>query len=72
MMDYSSPQTLGSSALGEYILGEKPRDLSAQPNSAQLAITGVPEYRKEGIEHWSNDVFCDVMERVNIGCPLML
>jgi hypothetical protein len=50
VMDHGYPQTLDSAALGDYILRDKPRDLSAQPTAVPVAATGVVSWRKEGIE----------------------
>lgn len=66
VMDYGYPQTLDSSSLNEYILKEKPRDLSAQPKSVPPAVTGIVNWRKQGIEHSVNEVFVDVIEKVNM------
>jgi AP-1 complex subunit mu len=66
VMDYGYPQTLDSAALGDYILRDKPRDLAAQPTAVPVAATGVVSWRKEGIEYSSNEVFVDVVEKVNM------
>jgi len=66
VMDYGYPQTLDSQALSEYILRDKPRDLAAQPTNVPVVATGLVTWRKEGLEYSVNEVFVDVIEKVNM------
>jgi AP-1 complex subunit mu len=66
VMDYGYPQTLDATALGEYILREKPRDPGDQPKGVPISATGVVSWRKENLEYGVNEVFVDVVEKVNM------
>jgi AP-1 complex subunit mu len=65
-MEYGYPQILDAEALSAYILRVKPRDSSSQPKQAPLAATGLVTWRKEGIKYDVNEVFVDVIEKVNL------
>ena len=66
VMDYGYPQTLDAQSLNEYIIRDKPRDLSAQPKAVPISATGVVTWRKENLEYSVNEVFVDVIEKVNM------
>jgi hypothetical protein len=66
VVDSGDPQTLDSAALSEYILRDKPRDPSAQPASVPVTATLVVSWPKEGIGDSSNEVFGDVVEKVEM------
>jgi AP-1 complex subunit mu len=66
VMDYGYPQTLDATALGEFILRDKPRDPGDQPKSVPISATGVVSWRKENLEYGVNEVFVDVVEKVNM------
>jgi len=66
VMDYGYPQTLDSQTLSEYILRDKPRDLTAQPKNVPATATGLVTWRKEKLEYSVNEVFVDVIEKVNM------
>lgn len=66
VMDYGYPQTLDSDALREYILKNKPKSLEAQPSQVPVVATGRVTWRKEGITYSVNEVYCDVIEKVNM------
>ena len=66
VMDYGYPQTVDSEALSEYILRDKPRDLNAQPTNVPVNATGLVTWRKEGLSYGVNEVFVDVIEKVNM------
>jgi hypothetical protein len=66
VVDYGSPATLDWAALREHILRDKPRDPSGQPASVSVAATRVVSWRKEGIDDSSNEVFVDVVEKVDM------
>jgi AP-1 complex subunit mu len=66
VMDYGYPQITDSQALNEYIFKEKPKELSAQPKNVPVSATGVVTWRKENLEYAVNEVFVDVIEKVNM------
>ena len=66
VMDYGYPQLTDPQALSEYILRDKPRDLSAQPTNVPVNATGLVTWRKENLEYSVNEVFVDVIEKVNM------
>jgi AP-1 complex subunit mu len=66
VMDYGYPQILDSQALSAYILRNKPRDLKAQPTQVPVQATGLVTWRKPGIKYDVNEVFVDVIEKVNL------
>ena len=66
VMDYGYPQTLDAQSLNEYIIRDKPRDLSAQPKAVPISATGVVTWRKDNLEYSVNEVFVDVIEKVNM------
>jgi len=66
VMDYGYPQVLDSQALNEYIIKDKPKELNAQPKNVPVSATGVVTWRKENLEYAVNEVFVDVIEKVNM------
>lgn len=66
VMDYGYPQVLETQALSEYILRNKPSDLSSQPKNVPVVATGVVTWRKPNLEYSVNEVFVDVIEKVNM------
>jgi AP-1 complex subunit mu len=66
VMDYGYPQTLDAKALSAYILREKPKDLTRQPQSVPVDATGLVTWRQEGLDYNVNEVFVDVVENVNL------
>lgn len=66
VMDFGYPQLTDPKALSEYIQKNKPQDLSKQPSSVPIDATGIVSWRK-GNPHYSvNEVFVDVVEKVNM------
>jgi AP-1 complex subunit mu len=65
-MDDGYPQTLDPEALSAYILRDKPRDLKKQPQAAPPVATGLVTWRKDDITYDVNEVFVDVVEKVNL------
>jgi hypothetical protein len=63
VLDSGYAQTLDWAALSEHILRAKPRDPSAQPASVPVAATPVVSWRTEGIDHSTNEVFVNVVEK---------
>ena len=66
VMDYGYPQVTDSQALNEYIIKDKPKELNAQPKNVPVSATGVVTWRKENLEYAVNEVFVDVIEKVNM------
>jgi AP-1 complex subunit mu len=66
VMDYGYPQITDSQALNEYIIKDKPKELNAQPKNVPVSATGVVTWRKENLEYAVNEVFVDVIEKVNM------
>jgi AP-1 complex subunit mu len=66
VMDYGYPQLLDSEALSAYILRNKPRDLKSQPTAVPVQATGLVTWRKPGLKYEINEVFVDVIEKVNL------
>jgi len=65
MMDYGFPQSTDSKILKEYITQESHKlDLTAL--KPPPALTQAVSWRKEGIRYKKNEVFLDVVEKVNL------
>jgi Adaptor complexes medium subunit family len=65
MMDYGFPQSTESKILKEYITQESHKlDLTAL--KPPPALTQAVSWRKEGIRYKKNEVFLDVVEKVNL------
>eukprot|EP00636_Phaeomonas_parva_P009112 CAMPEP_0118873248 /NCGR_PEP_ID=MMETSP1163-20130328/15116_1 /TAXON_ID=124430 /ORGANISM="Phaeomonas parva, Strain CCMP2877" /LENGTH=423 /DNA_ID=CAMNT_0006808505 /DNA_START=61 /DNA_END=1332 /DNA_ORIENTATION=- len=63
-MDNGHPQILDASILGEYITQEGNR-LEAAPRPP-VAVTNAVSWRSEGIRHRKNEIFLDVVEKLNL------
>eukprot|EP00438_Fugacium_kawagutii_P031694 Skav232923 [mRNA] locus=scaffold1477:808488:809958:- [translate_table: standard] len=70
IIDYGYPQILEVDVLKKYITqgGAKNIDLNDQEQLRKITVqaTGVCSWRAEGIKHRKNEVFIDVVEKVNI------
>lgn len=70
IIDYGYPQILEVDVLKKYITqgGAKNIDLNDQEQLKKITVqaTGVCSWRAEGIKHRKNEVFIDVIEKVNI------
>lgn len=64
MMDFGFPQISESKVLREYITQDY--RVSDRPTSLPVAATNAVSWRSEGIKHSRNEVFLDVIEKVNI------
>jgi len=64
MMDFGYPQTTEQKILREYITQESNR-LEAQPRPP-MALTNAVSWRSEGIKHRKNEIFLDVVEKLNL------
>eukprot|EP01066_Platyproteum_vivax_P013100 Platyproteum_vivax@DN5957_c0_g1_i1.p1 len=65
MMDAGYPQTTEVKVLREYIKNEA-HQLSVDAVRPPLAITNVVSWRSEGIKHKKNEIFLDVVEKLNL------
>ncbi len=63
-MDFGYPQTMESKILREYITQEGNR-LEAAPRPP-VALTNAVSWRSEGVVHRKNEIFLDVVEKLNI------
>eukprot|EP00968_Pinguiococcus_pyrenoidosus_P007840 scaffold535_cov260-Pinguiococcus_pyrenoidosus.AAC.33 len=63
-MDNGHPQILEASILSEYITQEGNR-LEATPRPP-VAVTNAVSWRSEGIRHRKNEIFLDVVEKLNL------
>jgi AP-1 complex subunit mu len=63
-MDFGYPQTMESKILREYITQEGNR-LEAAPRPP-VALTNAVSWRSEGIVHRKNEIFLDVVEKLNL------
>ena len=72
IMDHGYPQTTDTKLLKEFIktesnslLGVINKENSAKNNMITGCITGKTSWRKEGIKYKNNEVYLDVIEKVN-------
>ncbi|GJD08566.1 AP-1 complex subunit mu-1 [Galdieria sulphuraria] len=63
MMDFGFPQSTESKVLQEYITQERHVLESPRP---PIAVTNAVSWRSEGVKHQRNEVFLDVIEKVNL------
>lgn len=62
MMDFGYPQSTDATILKEYIcVQERHKFIKAPP----VAVTNAVSWRKEGIKHPKNEIFLDVIEKLN-------
>eukprot|EP00614_Pseudopedinella_elastica_P016658 CAMPEP_0172648428 /NCGR_PEP_ID=MMETSP1068-20121228/241266_1 /TAXON_ID=35684 /ORGANISM="Pseudopedinella elastica, Strain CCMP716" /LENGTH=522 /DNA_ID=CAMNT_0013462749 /DNA_START=147 /DNA_END=1715 /DNA_ORIENTATION=- len=62
--DYGYPQSMDSKILREYITQESNRhEVVARP---PIAVTNAVSWRSEGIKHRKNEIFLDVIEKLNL------
>ena len=62
--DHGYPQSLDSKILREYIMQEGNR--SAEASKPPIALTNAVSWRSEGIKHKKNEIFLDVVEKLNL------
>ncbi len=63
-MDFGYPQTMESKILREYITQEGNRmDVTPRP---PVALTNAVSWRGEGVVHRKNEIFLDVVEKLNL------
>jgi hypothetical protein len=63
MMDFGYPQSTEAKVLKEYICVEERHKFVAKP---PVAVTNAVSWRSEGIKHKKNEIFLDVIEKLNI------
>lgn len=63
-MDFGYPQSLDSKILREFITQESNRYESAP--RPPVAVTNAVSWRSEGIKHRKNEIFLDVVEKLNL------
>merc|ERR1719498_1687403 len=63
MMDFGYPQISESKILREYITQEAHKLEVVKP---PMAVTNAVSWRSEGIKHRKNEIFLDVVERLNL------
>jgi len=63
-MDFGYPQSLDSKILREFITQESNRCESAP--RPPVAVTNAVSWRSEGIKHRKNEIFLDVVEKLNL------
>ena len=66
MMDNGYPQTTEVKILREYIKTESFQFLQSEQMRPPTAITNAVSWRPEGIKHKKNEVFLDVVEKLNL------
>eukprot|EP00729_Bicosta_minor_P010050 gene10050-35237_t len=65
VMDFGYPQYMEGSILQEYIT-QQGRKVEARAPKPPMALTNAVSWRAEGIKHRKNEVFLDVVEKVNL------
>eukprot|EP00388_Colpodella_angusta_P039075 GDKK01046352.1.p1 GENE.GDKK01046352.1~~GDKK01046352.1.p1 ORF type:complete len:462 (+),score=96.50 GDKK01046352.1:109-1386(+) len=65
VMDHGYPQITDSSILHEYIKSEAQK-LTVDKVQTSSAVTNLVSWRREGIKYPKNEVFLDVIEKVNL------
>merc|ERR1712046_529041 len=63
MMDFGDPQISEAKILREYITQEAHKLEVVKP---PMAVTNAVSWRSEGIKHRKNEIFLDVVERLNL------
>eukprot|EP00873_Tetraselmis_striata_P002955 jgi/Tetstr1/423219/TSEL_001337.t1 len=73
IIDFGYPQVLDSMILKQYIFQEgffsaalKDKNKDEQARNATLQVTGAVGWRREGIRYKKNEVFLDIVEKVNL------
>lgn len=65
MMDYGYPQTTEAKILHEYIKTQSHK-LTVEQLKPSPSVTNAVSWRSEGIKHKKNEVFLDVVEKLNL------
>jgi len=65
-MDHGLPQSLDSTILRQFITQEGNRMSDDSKSKPPVALTNAVSWRAEGIKHKKNEVFLDVVEKINL------
>lgn len=65
-MDHGLPQSLDSTILRSFITQEGNRMAEDIRNKPPVALTNAVSWRSEGIKHKKNEIFLDVVEKLNL------
>jgi AP-1 complex subunit mu len=65
-MDHGMPQTLNSSILRSFITQDANRMSEDSKSKPPVALTNAVSWRAEGIKHKKNEIFLDVVEKLNL------
>lgn len=66
MMDFGYPQTTEPKVLKEFICVQEKHKLVRAPTAPPTSITNAVNWRTEGIKHKKNEIFLDVIEKLNL------
>merc|ERR1712099_20195 len=65
-MDHGMPQSLDSNILRSFITQDANRMSEDSKSKPPVALTNAVSWRAEGIKHKKNEIFLDVVERLNL------
>eukprot|EP00594_Rhizosolenia_setigera_P020070 CAMPEP_0178955062 /NCGR_PEP_ID=MMETSP0789-20121207/9378_1 /TAXON_ID=3005 /ORGANISM="Rhizosolenia setigera, Strain CCMP 1694" /LENGTH=452 /DNA_ID=CAMNT_0020636615 /DNA_START=115 /DNA_END=1473 /DNA_ORIENTATION=- len=65
-MDHGMPQSLDSTILRSFITQEGNRMAQDSKSKPPVALTNAVSWRSEGIKHKKNEIFLDVVEKLNL------
>jgi AP-1 complex subunit mu len=65
-MDHGMPQALDSTILRSFITTDANRMADSNKNKPPVALTNAVSWRTEGIKHKKNEIFLDVVEKLNL------
>lgn len=65
-MDYGMPQALDSTILRSFITQDANRMAEDAKSKPPVALTNAVSWRTEGIKHKKNEIFLDVVEKLNL------
>ena len=65
-MDHGLPQSLDSTILRQFITQEGNRMADDSKSKPRVALTNAVSWRAEGIKHKKNEIFLDVVEKLNL------
>lgn len=66
MMDFGYPQATEPKILKEYIMQEGNKSNKKKETTVPTTLTNAVSWRQEGIVHRKNEIFLDVIERLNL------
>jgi AP-1 complex subunit mu len=65
-MDFGMPQSLDSTILRSFITTDANRMADQEKSKPPVALTNAVSWRAEGIKHKKNEIFLDVVEKLNL------